>query len=342
MQIVAGLNFNKEPRVWNPDSPYYLPHLKAVMVSYAEFDQSPIRRQRAMAEGLHTYLAIPQETEIYLDNGAFSFLKRSKEVPRQEYEDFVKQAKPNWYAIPQDYIPTPRMSDEEQLECLRRTMEVNRDFQHDGYVPVVHISRHMTEYLRQIQANERLQAKTKVALGGIVPNLLKMPKAMKPENVLNSVRQARTELAGKQLHVFGVGGIATLHLAALLGIDSVDSSGWRNRAARGLIQLPGRGERIVASLGSWRGKEPDEEEMITLVACQCPACQHYGIEGLQINGMQGFCNRAVHNLWTLLEETRQINEHLQQGTYSNWYMGHVQNSNYLPLIQQAVAWLERG
>jgi hypothetical protein len=338
LQIVAGLNFNKEPRVWNPNSPYYLPHLKAVMVSYAEFDQSPTRRQRAMTEELHTFLDIPQETEIYLDNGAFSFLKRSKEVSRQEYEDFVKQAKPNWYAIPQDYIPTPRMSDEEQLECLRRTMQVNRDFQHDGFVPVVHISRHMGEYLRQLQADEKLQAKTKVALGGIVPNLLKMPKAMKPENVLNSVHQARSELAGKQLHVFGVGGIATLHLAALLGIDSVDSSGWRNRAARGIIQLPGRGERIVANLGSWRGREPDRAEWEMLRNCPCPVCQGFGVETLRASGMQGFCCRATHNLWTLLDEARQVDEHLANGTYEDWYSQHVESSTYKPLIDYVLAY----
>jgi 7-cyano-7-deazaguanine tRNA-ribosyltransferase len=340
VQIVAGLNLNNlQPKVFDVLSPYYLPNLQSVMVSYAEFDHSPTRHRRAMEEGLHVYLGIPKQVEIYLDNGAFSFLKRNKEVPREAYKNFVKEAKPNWYAIPQDYIPTPQMSDEQQLDCMRRTMQVNQDFRDDGYVPVVHISRCLDEYLRQLQADQQLQAKPMVALGGIVPNLLKMPKAMKPESVLNSVRQTRTELIGKQLHVFGVGGTATLHLAALLGVDSVDSSGWRNRAARGIIQLSGRGERIVANLGGWRGRKVDEEELEMLRTCQCPACQHYGIEGLQIGGLQGFCNRATHNLWILLEEGRQIDEHLAAGTYTNWYLGHVQNSNYLSLIEQAVAWL---
>lgn len=340
MQIVAGLNLsNLQPKVFDVSSPYYLPNLQAVMVSYAEFDQSPVRHRRAMEEGLHAYLGIPAQVEIYLDNGAFAFLKKNKEVPHEMYKAFVREAKPNWYVIPQDYIPTPQMSDEQQLECMRRTMQVNQNFRDDGYVPVVHISRYLDEYLRQLQADQQLQAKPMVALGGIVPNLLKMPKAMKPENVLNSVRQARNQLNGKQLHVFGVGGIATLHLAALLGVNSVDSSGWRNRAARGIIQLPGRGERIIADLGKWRGRKPDTEEIEMLTSCKCPACQKFGIEGLRKGGIQGFCNRATHNLWTLLEEGRQIDEHLAAGTYTNWYLGHVQNSNYLSLIQQAVAWL---
>lgn len=341
LQIVAGLNLNKKPRVWNPESPYYLPDLQAVMVSYADFDGAPIRRRRVMEQGLHGYLNLPETTQIYLDNGAFAFLRREREVPRDEYEEFVERAAPDWYAIPQDYIPAPRMSDEEQLNCLQRTMEVNLEYRHDGYVPVIHISRHLDEYLRLLQADPQfLQNKQAVALGGIVPNLLRMPKAMKPENILSSVYQVRAELEDKRLHVFGVGGTATLHLAALLGVDSVDSAGWRNRAARGIIQLPGRGERIVANLGNWRGREPDAHEMEMLLACTCPACQQFGFGGLQINGIEGFCNRATHNLWILLEEARMIDEHLAAGTYTNWYAQHVQNSTYFPFIQQASAWLD--
>lgn len=340
MQIVAGLSLsNLKPKVWDDTSPYYLPNLQAVMVSYAEFYQAPNRRRKAMEQGLHSYLGIPERVLVYLDNGAFYFLKNEGEVPRQDYEEFVREARPNWYPIPQDYIPAPRMTDDEQLDCLRQTMAVNQKYRHDGFVPVIHISRHLDEYLNQLQADERLQAKPAVALGGIVPNLLRMPKAMSYSDMLNRVRQTRTELACKQLHIFGIGGTATLHLAALLGIDSVDSSGWRNRAARGIIQLPGRGDRVVASLGSWRGREPDQEEWNMLIMCQCPACQHFGIEGLQSSGIEGFCNRATHNLWTLLDEAQQIEEHLVAGTYANWYVQHVENSIYLPLIQQVVAWL---
>jgi 7-cyano-7-deazaguanine tRNA-ribosyltransferase len=52
--------------------------------------------------------------------------------------------------------------------------------------------------------------------------------------------------------------------------------------------------------------------------------------------MQGFSNRATHNLWTLLEEVRQIEPHLTDGSYQTWYTRHLANSIYLPLIQQTV------
>ena len=262
MEIVAGLNLGSiKPRVWNPGSPYYLEKLRVVMVSYMYFHQSPTRRNRAMEMGLHTSLDIPESVSIYLDNGAFRFSQDGVEVPRHDYEEFVKQAKPDWYAIPQDYIPMPGMSDNEQLKCLQRTMAVNQKYSHDGYVPILHISRHLDEYLRLFKANEQLREKPIFAIGGIVPNLLSAPKSMSREDVLDKMHQVREAFANRKLHLFGVGGTATLHIAALLGIDSVDSAGWRVRAARGLVQLSGSADRAIADLGNWKVPKLNQQEL---------------------------------------------------------------------------------
>ena len=337
MELVAGISLKgKKPKIWEPNSQYHLPAVKAVMISYAEFDGKPIRRQKAMEQGLHTYLGIPQGVKIYLDNGAFKIMRSGGEVPKQEYEEFVQAAKPDWYPIPQDYIPTPGMTDQEQLECLRQTMSVNKDYLHDGFVPVIHISRHLDTYLNQLLAEEALMAKSAIALGGIVPNLLRAPKAMAHTDVLSDIENVRTTLADKKLHVFGIGGTATLHIAALLGVDSVDSSGWRNRAARGIIQLPGSGERVVANLGNWRGRALSDKEKENLQKCPCPACRQFGFEGLKQSGVFGFSNRATHNLWILINEIEQIETHLADGSYPAWYKKHLDNTTYLPFIEEIV------
>jgi hypothetical protein len=57
---------------------------------------------------------------------------------------------------------------------------------------------------------------------------------------------------------------------------------------------------------------------------------------LRANRLAGFCNRATHNLWTLLDEERQIALRLAEGTYADWYPTHVNNSIYRPLIDLAV------
>lgn len=195
-------------------------------------------------------------------------------------------------------------------------------------------------YIDAFMHHEPLARKKRVALGGIVPNLLRTPKAMPYLDVLQGLLQVRRVMADKQLHVFGIGGTATLHLAALFRIDSVDSSGWRNRAARGIVQLPGRGDRVVARMGSWRSREPDAAEWSMLAQCQCPACQRFGIAGLTASGIDGFCHRATRNLWVLLQEARAIDEHLNAGTYRHWHQAHVENSIYGKLLRAAMDLIE--
>ena len=341
MQVVAGINLKSiKPRVWDSNSPYYLPQLQAVMISYADFYKNAKRRREAMEKGLHESLGIPKKVKIYLDNGSFYFATHDGTVPKEEYEEFVKAAKPDWYPIPQDFIPIPKMSKKEQEKCFRLTMKMNLSYSKKAsYVPVIHISQLLDEYIDKVKNNKYLLAKPSIALGGIVPNLLRASKAISHEKILERLIQVREEFKDKKLHIFGIGGTATFHVAALLGINSVDSSGWRNRAARGLIQLPGTGDRIVAPLGKWRGRHISESELIKLKEFPSPVYKKFGLEGLQANRSIGFYNRAAHNLWVLLEEARLIQEHLLCGDYQQWYKQHLDNTIYRRLIDRIM--LER-
>jgi hypothetical protein len=340
--IVAGLSLkNLEPRVWDPASPYHLPALRAVMVSYADFHRNPARHRAATHLGLRSYLGLPASLNVYLDNGAFAIFRRGGETSADDYRTFVAQAKPDWYPIPRDVIPGPQMSVDEQRVCLRETMAISVRYSDDGFAPVIHVSRVLAEYIALVRSNEQLHGKPRLAIGGIVPHLLRAPKARPYGDVLADLIAARRAFAEKEIHLFGVGGTATLHLAALLGMDSVDSSGWRNRAARGIVQLPGGGDRMVANLGSWRGREPSPAEWRRLHDCPCPACRLDGPSGLQARGLAGFRSRATHNLWTLLDEARLIDEHLRAGTYRDWYRDHLDNTIYRPLIDRLLAQLGR-
>jgi queuine/archaeosine tRNA-ribosyltransferase len=225
----------------------------------------------------------------------------------------------------------------EQERAFARTMAVNESYRHDGYVPVIHVGLMLERYVVAMERDGLAERKQGIALGGIVPNLLRAPKALPYADVLGALARVRRAFASTPLHVFGLGGTATLHLAALLGIDSADSSGWRNRAARGIVQLPGRGDRMVANLGSWRGRTPDAHEWETLAACPCPACRRFGVDGLKAGALHGFCNRATHNLWVLLDEAREVDRRLGDGSYGGWFENHLENSIYLPLVRRALA-----
>lgn len=341
MLIVAGLSLkNLKPRVWDPKSPHFIRSLRAVMVSYGEFHQMPAQMEKAKQLGLRRYLGVPRNISVYLDNGAFYFLRAGGQAERKAYQEFVESAKPDWYPIAFDVIPMPNMSKARQRQCFDSTMSANRAHTHDGFVPVIHISRMLGEYVKAIMRNPKLASKDRIALGAIVPNLLRAPKALSYETVLENLAHVRAAFHDKEMHVFGIGGTATVHLASLLEVDSVDSSGWRNRAARGIVQLPGTGDRMVTNLGRWRGRVPSGEEWDKLSRCQCPGCAVDGPDGLKASGLTGFCARATHNLWILLEESLWVEGHLQAKTYAKNFRRRLDNSIYLPLINKLIEILE--
>jgi queuine/archaeosine tRNA-ribosyltransferase len=332
MQVVVGTELDESPRFWRAGDTWYLPQVKAMMVSYFDFHRRPRKRRAAMDQGIHGYLGVSEGTKVYLDNGAFAFWRRGMDPPVSEYSEFVRSALPDWFPVPADFIPSPNLERASQHELMRRTMAMNVDFADKGFVPVLHAGDWLEEYLEAFEREGFLRG-PHIAIGGLVPRLLSSRGATTRRNVVDSLRRVRAAYP-YSLHAFGIGGLNTLHVAAVLGVNSLDSSGWRNRAARGLILLPGRGERSVIPLGSWHGVEVSEQEMVLLAKCECPACTAHGIEGLRQrndranhegrgNGSSGFNRRAVHNLWTLLREAQSIDGHMQIGDYAEWYSTHV-------------------
>ncbi len=89
---------------------------------------------------------------------------------------------------------------------------------------------------------------------------------------------------------------------------------------------------IVAQLGNWRGRTPTWKEWQGLGKCGCPACVKYGKEGLKSDRLHGFCCRATHNLWVLLEENRWLSQQAAVGGYAETYADRVDNSVYRPIL----------
>ena len=345
MLVVVGTQLDHGPRFWDKSDKWYLPQVRAIMVSYADFHKSRRKRRAAMDIGLRAYLGLDHKTLVYLDNGSFTFWRKGLERPINEYVEFVNEARPDWYPVPADYIPHPQLPNNEQKELFSQTMKINRRYAGQGFVPVVHAGDWLGEYLEGLERTGLLPS-GQVALGGLVPRLLTSKGSKSRREVVDAIKQAR-ECIGSGLHVFGIGGLGTLHLAASLGVHSIDSVGWRNRAARGLILLPGRGERSVVALGNWRGVEVSEVERQMIERCRCPACRRSGFDGLRAsnsrhnkagrgNGTSGFNRRAIHNLWTLLKEADEVDVKLRNGEYPEWYRKHVSGSILLSLIEYSL------
>jgi 7-cyano-7-deazaguanine tRNA-ribosyltransferase len=233
--------------------------------------------------------------------------------------------------VPADFIPLPAYSRRRQRKLFDRTLAVLEANSGDGFCPVVHPGPWLDLYMDVLH---RLGQTKQLAIGGLVPHLLNSPGAQRWQTIL-MLRRIRREFPG-HIHAFGIGGIVTLHLAAALGLDSVDSSGWRQRAARGLINLRGRGERQAVKLGSWKGRELTSEEWKELSRCRCPACRISGAAGLRRNGIEGFIARATHNLAVLLDEADLIRRHLTAGDFASWSPKRIGSTALADLVRVAL------
>ncbi|MBK7072933.1 MAG: hypothetical protein IPH44_11580 [Myxococcales bacterium] len=337
MLLVAGVNLrNPVPRFWDPESPHHIPGIRALMVSFAEFLGYQSRNEAVRKLGLRKYLRIPDECQVFLDNGAFHTLMRGDELNAKAYCAFVEATKPDWYPIPVEHIPHPMMKRAAQEALYRKTMIYNRRYTAKGYVPVVHAGLFLPKFLDGIERLKKKTKVTRVGLGAMVPFLLRGKGSTGRTQVVDDILAVRGRLPNAKIHGFGIGGTATLHIAAVLGLDSVDSSGWRNRAARGIIQLRGTGDRIVAKFGKWRGRALTLSERQGLHDCGCPACRAGGPAALEVGGLGGFAARATHNLWVLVRELQDIEQHLAAGSYLNWFPSHIENRVFMGLVRHAV------
>jgi hypothetical protein len=331
LEIVAGLSLkNLRPRAWDPRSEEHVPRLRAVMLSFDEVRRRPVVHRRAIAEGLSVVLGA-EGLRVYLDNGAFSCLLRGAEPAVEEFRAFVVATSPVWYPVPADYIPRPTDSKRRQRALFERTIAVLEAHADDGFCPVIHAGPWLDHYLEAIR---RLGRTRRLAIGGLVPHLLNSPGSQRRETIAR-LKRVRREFPGA-IHAFGVGGVVTLHLAAALGFDSCDSSGWRQRAARGLIILRGRGERMAVALGSWKGRGLTPEEWAELARCRCPSCRRRGADGLKASGVEGFAHRATHNLWTLLEESALIDKHLAACDFPAWSARRIRGNRMADLVALAL------
>jgi queuine/archaeosine tRNA-ribosyltransferase len=268
---------------------------------------------------------------IFLDNGAFACLRRGDEPDVEGFRRFVAATRPTWYPVPADFIPLPSYSRTRQRELFTRTLAILEAHTDNRFCPVVHPGPWLDRYLEAIQ---RLGQSRQLALGGLVPHLLNSPGAQRRQTI-TMLRRIRREFSG-HIHAFGLGGIVTLHLAAALGVDSADSSGWRQRAARGLVLLRGRGERQAIRLGSWQGRPLSLEEWEELGRCRCRACRSHGTDGLRQQSLSGFVNRAMHNLQVLLDEATLINRHREAGDFAAWSARRVRGNRMAALVACAL------
>ncbi len=304
LNFVCGILLSSSIYFWRKDYRYFLPQIDKILISFYEIYKRK-KFRKIFKESLYdNELKFPKHLKIYLDNGAFSFVKKGKENIR-DYIEFVKKVKPYWYPIPIDYIPHPSEDEETQFEKFRKTMEMNKKYMDKGFIPVIHAGLFFEKFVEEIKKINPYPEK--IAIGGLVPHML-LSKNGSRNVAIEVLKNLRKEFPETDIHVFGIGGITTIYLLKLAQVDSFDSIGWRVRAAWGIIQIKGYGERqIMLREKGWKVPPLSEEEEELLKRCKCPVCSRNLHNLMKEKSNEGFEARAIHNLYTLTEEIDYIN-----------------------------------
>jgi len=109
-----------------------------------------------------------------------------------------------------------------------------------------------------------------------------------------------------------------MHLMYYAGADSVDSAGWRVKAAYGAIQLPGVGDRYITNrTRNKKYKDLTEEDTVLLNQCKCPICKNEDPQNLRTS----YTKRALHNAYVYQKEVEKARRLTRKNRYNEYVHG---------------------
>lgn len=312
---------------------------------------------------LHDFLGY--KGAIMLDSGGFKIMElyskmkegdqklMSPKLSADTYIRLCQRTRPDFFVIP-DLPYHPEIALKNNLERLKNNLVTLRMFSNIAlepnytvFIPVFHPFPHPHYYrrIRQLikgkeympELQKLLEKTQAIGVGGMVPYLLnrKGRGYVKTSDLIDFICWIRSAFPDKFLHVFGAGGSAIMPILFYLGVDSIDTTGWRVRAAYGKIQLPGTGDFSVHGTQAWRSRSIYEDKVACrlLEKCCCPVCTMIRNKHLDIGyyetqtGAYSFRLRAIHNAFTYLQQAKQFRASIKEGADIANYIEHLLEGN---------------
>jgi 7-cyano-7-deazaguanine tRNA-ribosyltransferase len=309
----------KTPEPWK----YF--QLDGVLLNAYDILQKPSIANKMTRNGVHDCLNF--RGPVMMDSGGFSFMmKKTVKIAARRIAELYHSSKPNIGVV----LDHPLMLGLNQREIRRRQLVTLRNTErmlamkgtsNPELMPVIH-GHTKTSVEWFIKRLDRIADFKMYGLGSLVPSVFNARGVGGIHNVIEMLCYVRKCLPGKLIHVFGVGSTITMHLMFASGADSLDSSSWRTKAAYGIIQLPGTGDRyITGRAGKATGKnylDLSKDERKTLERCGCPGCRETGLAGLRgLNNPRGsFELRALHNSYVFQREVEKARKMIKTDRYT--------------------------
>ena len=208
--------------------------------------------------GIHKYL--DYDGLVMMDSGGYLFQKKEEmDLDPLKVLDLYENSRPDIGVVldhPFDPNSSNLINKKRWDITLKNTAIMIESNSKVPLMPVIH-GYSLNELEKACSDIKKIDDDPKlIGLGSLVPLIFsttagskRFPDCM--QFVMQSVKLIRREFPDAMIHAFGIGSTLTMHLMYSVGTDSLDSTGWRIKAAYGMIQLPGVSDRHVKTRNEW-------------------------------------------------------------------------------------------
>ncbi len=258
---------------------------------------SVLRNCEVMVNALKWRWGRPPVSRLWVDSGGFQVMVKGLRVGLEDIAKRFREIDGDLY-MSLDVPPRePGCLDRELLEVNVSNFEYLYQRVENGVVvPIVHCTFAPELILEALDRYRYWYGAKIVACGAAVPSIMARHGRGSRYVPLLALALVRKAFPG-HVHVLGVGGSNTMRcVVEALGIDSLDSSAWRVKAAYGKVIVPGLGERYVgngsAKFGAIPLRREDYEALIEFLrATGFPYVDRVD------EMLKSFVGRALINAW---------------------------------------------
>lgn len=268
-------------------------------------------------KGIHNYLGF--DGLIFMDSGGFLFQKKNKmDLDPNTILELYEASNPDIAAVldhPLDPSQLTEVNNKRWLKTLKNTKYMLENNGNVFLMPILHgyslkDLKMACREIKKIDDNPKF-----ISLGSLVPLVFNTKGTRRIKDslkfIVDAVKLIRNEFPDSLLHTFGVGSSQSMHFMFSIGVDSIDSMAWRRKAAYGVIQLPGVGDRHLIPRNKKRPFIKGREKEL-LASCECPVCKGKSLKK-KIQDLNGsFYFRSVHNAWVFLDEQKKFHQALKE------------------------------
>jgi len=231
----------------------------------------------------------------FVDSGGYQILVKRKKID-------IKTVIEKYKKIDADYffsldIPIYNWSKEMEQMILTNISNYEvlyTNLEDKNIIPVIHLY----PYDLMVKAVEKYLEYDPplIGYGGIVPPMIRKTR-LRLKALIGAIILRRL-LPGRRIHVLGIGSYIMTRIIKEIGVDSIDTSTWRVKAAYGHVIIPGLGERYVGNRNLKFGTpriRPNEIRILYnhLVMTKFPFIDKFN------DLLNSFKGRAIINAWII-------------------------------------------